>query len=159
MDHHYKLIVWDTPGKTGYRNYPRKYYKNVDGILILFDINDEYSLKDVSDWIKEIKENTVEDKLIYIIGNKIDKNEEKISKVEIQNYAKKFRCKYYEISCEWNLNVEEVIARMILECYQRQFNIHDIKIESILDEDFLEYAKCMSKKYPNFKNLEKYIDF
>jgi len=156
MDHYCKLTIWDTAGQARFRALPRKYYNNVDGILILFNINDNYSLEDVSDWMKEIKENTVKDNLIYIIGNKIDKNEENISKSEIQKYAKKFRCKYYEISCKWNLNIEEVIARMILECYQRQLNTHDIKIEKILDEDFLEYAKYKNTIFPK---LEKYIDF
>ena len=106
--------------------------------------------------MKEIKENSIEDNIIYIIGNKIDKNEEKISKKEIKKLAKKFRCKYYEISCKWNLNIEEIIARITLECYQKRLKTHDIQIEKILNEDFLEYA---NNKNEIFSKLEKYIDF
>ena len=156
MEHHHKLTIWDTAGQARFRSLYRKYYKNADGILIFFDINDKYSFEDISDWMKEIKENSIEDNIIYIIGNKIDKNEEKISKKEIKKLAKKFRCKYYEISCKWNLNIEEIIARITLECYQKRLKTHDIQIEKILNEDFLEYA---NNKNEIFSKLEKYIDF
>ena len=156
MEHHHKLTIWDTAGQARFRSLYRKYYKNADGILIFFDINDKYSFEDISDWMKEIKENSIEDNIIYIIGNKIDKNEEKISKKEIKKLAKKFRCKYYEISCKWNLNIEEIIARITLACYQKRLKTHDIQIEKILNEDFLEYA---NNKNEIFSKLEKYIDF
>jgi len=156
MEHHHKLTIWDTAGQERFRSLPRKFYQNADGILIFFDINDKYSFEDISDWMKEIKENSIEDNIIYIIGNKIDKNEEKISKKEIKKLAKKFRCKYYEISCKWNLNIEEIIARITLECYQKRLKTHDIQIEKILNEDFLEYA---NNKNEIFSKLEKYIDF
>ena len=157
MKHYYKFIIWDTPGQKSVRSLQKKYIQNADGILIFFDINDNYSFEDISDWMKQIKENSIEDNIIYIIGNKIDKNEEKISKEEIKKLAKKFRCKYYEISCRWDLNIEEIIARITLECYQKQLKTHDVQIEKILDEDFLEYAKYKKKKL--FSKLEKYIDF
>ena len=156
MEHYYKFIIWDTPGQKRMVNLPKKYFQNADGILIFFDINDKYSFEDISDWMKQIKENSIEDNIIYILGNKIDKNEEKISKEEIKKLAKKFRCKYYEISCRWDLNIEEIIARITLECYQKQLKTHDVQIEKILDEDFLEYAKYKNKIFPK---LEKYIDF
>lgn len=156
MEHHHKLTIWDTAGQQRFRILPRKFYQNANGILIFFDINDKYSFEDISDWMKEIKEKSIEDNIIYIIGNKIDKNEEKISKEEIKNLAKKFRCKYYEISCRWDLNIEEIIARITLECYQKKLKTHDVQIEKILDEDFLEYAKYKNKIFPK---LEKYIDF
>ena len=48
-----KLTLWDPSGAERFRALPNKYYQNVDGVLILFDFNEEHSLNDVYDWIKQ----------------------------------------------------------------------------------------------------------
>ena len=129
-NNYYKLILWDTAGQERYGRLPRKYYRNADGVLLFFDINDKKSFEEVSDWIKEINEycikieegEEIEKKvIIYLIGNKIDlfdEKKEKIIKEEIEEFVNQTKIKYYEISCKWNLNIEEVMARIILDCYK-----------------------------------------
>ena len=61
------------------------------------------------------------DLVIYLIGNKIDKNieddeEREVSKEEGEELAKKLGVKYYEVSCKWGLNIEEVMARIVFDC-------------------------------------------
>jgi Ras-related protein Rab-1A len=36
---------------------PKTYYRNVDGILLLFDINDKSTFEDVNDWMDDVNEN------------------------------------------------------------------------------------------------------
>ena len=125
----YKITLWDTAGQERYRSLPRKYYKNVDGILIFFDINSKKSFEGIYNWMKEIKEfcdkydendenNMVN---IYLIGNKIDLYEKEYKKGFVENEDKEeltnnLHVKYFEISCKWNLNVDEIMAHMIIEC-------------------------------------------
>ena len=83
------------------------------------------------------------DIVIYLIGNKVDfaQNDEKeiekvkedniddnkedniddkkrgmVTKKEKEELTEKLGVKYYEISCKWNLNIEEVMARIVLDC-------------------------------------------
>ena len=130
----YKLTLWDTAGQERFRSIPRKYYRNINGVLLLYDINEKNSFNNVLKWIDEIKENNQiesSDKeengkkekkvIIYIIGNKIDlleKEEEIITRDDKEELAEKLGVKYYDISCKWNLNIEEVMARMVLECIE-----------------------------------------
>ena len=72
--------------------------------------------------IKEGEEKKQNDLIIYLLGNKIDlisnddKDKEKVTKEEVEKLANKLKVKYYDISCKWNLNLEEVMARIILDC-------------------------------------------
>ena len=129
---YYQLTLWDTAGQERFRSMPKKYYRNANGILLIFDINDKESFDDVSKWMSDIEENCGESKegqkskrnfIIYLIGNKADlinfeENEkQKVKEEEIEELALKLGAKYFEISCKWNLNIAEVMARIILDCY------------------------------------------
>ena len=122
----YQLRLVDTAGQERYMSMPRNYYKNSDGILLLYDVESKESFKNIEIWMNDIKEYT--DKkddniVIYLIGNKIDliyndnnNDEEKVTKEEIEELANSLKVKYYDISCKWNLNIEEVMTRIILDC-------------------------------------------
>ena len=123
------LAFWDTPGQERYRSIPQRYYQNADGILLLFDITDKKSFENIPTWISDINTHTGRkteakegnDITLYLVGTKIDlleKEEEIITKEEKENLAKQFGVKYYEVSCKWNLNIEEVMARIILDSYR-----------------------------------------
>ena len=59
-----------------------------------------------------------------MIANKVDlinfeeSGKQKVTEKEIRDLVKKLGFKYFEISCKWNLNIEEVMARIILDCYK-----------------------------------------
>ena len=123
----YTIILYDTPGSESYRYSLKPYFKNVDGILLLFDLSNKSSFDGVNNWMDTIKELSKEnnrkedDIIIYLIGNKLDlveKDNEVIDEMAIKDLAEKLGIKYYEISCKWNLNIEEVMARIILECFK-----------------------------------------
>ena len=54
----YELTIWDTAGQERFRSLPKTYYRNVDGILLLFDINDKSTFEDVNNWMNDVNENT-----------------------------------------------------------------------------------------------------
>ena len=126
----YQLRLVDTAGQERYMSMPRNYYKNSDGILLLYDVESKESFKNIEIWMNDIKEYT--DKkddniVIYLIGNKIDliyndnnNDEEKVTKEEIEELANSLKVKYYDISCKWNLNVDEVMARIVLDCIKKE---------------------------------------
>lgn len=130
----YKLDFWDTAGQERYRSLPKKYYQNADGIFILFDVTNEESFKNVQYWLGNIKEclGDNNEKLIslFLIGNKIDLDNRVISREDAENFSNNLGLKYYETSAKINLNVNEVISRMILECHMTLNNINDVFTKS-----------------------------
>jgi small GTP-binding protein len=66
-------IVWDTAGTERFRTITPTYYKNCDGVLLVYDITDEKSFETIKFWISELNENTDISKVnLLLVGNKSD---------------------------------------------------------------------------------------
>ena len=156
---YYRLTIWDTAGAERFRSLSKKYYKNVDGALIFFDVSDENSFNNVVNVMRDIKENSNRIIPIYMIGNKIDEDKEIITKEEKKRLAQKLKVRYFEISNELNLNVNEVMSRIIFEIYYRQSHIEDSRYEKILGWDIFEDEYIFQDKSKAFEKLDKYIFF
>ena len=129
----YKMTLWDTAGQDRFRCLPKKYYQNADGVLLLFDVTNEETFKNVSIWMKDVKDNSSKnisnengkesEIALYLIGNKIDLPNRVISKEQAQTEANSLGMKYFEISCKINMNIVEVMNRMIMDCYMKANHI------------------------------------
>ena len=131
----YKLTVWDTAGQERFRCLPKKYYQNADGVLLLFDVTNEETFTSVSNWMKDVKDNSgknisndanKESEIsLYLRGNKIDKADRVITREKAEEMAKSLGMKYFEVSCKINMNIPEVMARMIMECHMKANHIEN----------------------------------
>ena len=122
-----KIELWDTAGQERLKSIPKKFYAKSDGVLLLFDVCDKKSFQDIIEWIKDIREargNSKEegyekksiDEVLILIGNKIDKIEERVvSREEALNFAEKYDVKYCEISCKKGLNTYEIFSDAIFD--------------------------------------------
>ena len=129
----YKLTLWDTAGQERFRSLPKKYYQNADGVLLLFDVTNKDSFNNVEGWIKDVKnnsnknfggENGTESEIsLYLIGNKIDLPNREVTKEEAQTQAKSLGMKYFEVSCKYNMNIPEVMNKMIMDCHMKANHI------------------------------------
>ena len=122
----YKLTIWDTAGQERFRSLPINYYKNVDGFLLLYDVCDESSFNSVQNWIKIVNQNsnrTTENGQpnisLFLIGNKIEKEDRVVTREMAEELAKSLGMKHFEISCKINMNLHEIMASMLMDCYQR----------------------------------------
>ena len=99
-----KLI--DTAGQEKYNSLSKSYYKNSDGVLFVFDFNDEESFENIRNWISLFNENHNGKKgiPIYLIGNKSDL-EKKVSKESIDELIQETGYEFKELSA---LNDDEI---------------------------------------------------
>ena len=135
-----KLTIFDTAGQEKFRAVPRNYYKNADGILLLFDVCNRDTFDKIKDWINEIKIhsnksiNNDDDKnklIVYLLGNKIDM-ERDVNKKEGEKKT--------------SINVNEVINRLIIECYNSSSNeSNSIKIGSKKESKNKHVGCCLKK--------------
>jgi small GTP-binding protein len=49
-----RVQIWDTAGTARYNTITPNYYRNIDGILLVFDISNQKSFEMVNFWIKEV---------------------------------------------------------------------------------------------------------
>lgn len=51
-----KIQLWDTAGTERYRTISPIYYRNLDGVLLIFDITDAGSFRSLQYWVDELRE-------------------------------------------------------------------------------------------------------
>lgn len=68
----YLIRLLDTVGQEKYRSMVSSFFKNADGMFIVYDVTSQSSFDNVSYWLDQIKENNSNDIPIMLVGNKTD---------------------------------------------------------------------------------------
>lgn len=98
-----KLQIWDTAGQETYRAITRTYYKKAFGALVVFNLTNYSSFKNIDMWLQELKDSCDNENLqCILIGNKKDLKNRVVSFDEATKLAKKHGLDYYEISSKNN---------------------------------------------------------
>ena len=109
-----EIILYDTNGQERFKSMSFNMLKNADGALLFYDITDKGSFDSIKDWIKSIYEIKTKDFPIVLVGNKIDKEEDRvITKNEGESEALKYNIKHFEISCKDSINIKDPILHLI----------------------------------------------
>jgi len=64
--------LWDTAGQERFSGITRAYYRDADGILIVYDVTDNSSLLSLDRWIEDLNTNASESCRKILLCNKID---------------------------------------------------------------------------------------
>ena len=65
-------MFWDTAGQEKYQSLISSYVRDVNCVILVYDVGNEISFKNVERWMKIFKENQTQDTSIILVGNKID---------------------------------------------------------------------------------------
>lgn len=83
-----KVQLWDTAGTERYRTMTPIFYRNVDGVLLIFDITDRASFRSIQYWVDELSEKGEDSAELILVGNKNDRNgEREVSEEEAHTRA------------------------------------------------------------------------
>ena len=106
-----KLQIWDTSGEERYRSMAPLYYRGASVVLLVFDISQESSFKDIGSWLDQLKGHVnLNQTLLVLIGNKVDldPNLRQVSKEDAMAYAESIKAKYFDSSAVTGVNVEDI---------------------------------------------------
>jgi Ras-related protein Rab-1A len=111
-----KMQIWDTAGQERFKNIISSYYRGANGILLLYDVTEKDSFKNLSNWLIEIEKNASKNVLKILIGNKVDLEDKRvISFNQGKEFADTYGLKYIETSAKKNLNVTEAFETLARE--------------------------------------------
>ena len=109
-----KIQIWDTAGQDRFRSITKNYYKGSHGIILIYDITNRRTFENVQQWISQIREETSQNVVIYLIGNKIDmKEERKVSTEEGKKLADELGLPFMETSAKEGININEVFDDIV----------------------------------------------
>jgi Ras-related protein Rab-1A len=104
-----KLQIWDTAGLERFRTITNAYYRNVDIIMIVYDITNRNSFINVDNWVRESNIYGSMAKYKLLIGNKCDIiNGRQVSYAEGSQLSDNINIPFFEVSARSGRNVHEI---------------------------------------------------
>jgi len=136
----FKIVLFDTSGQERYRAITKSYFRDSQGIILIYSIVDETSFQHIQVWLDSIKDSLSDWKksgyMVMLLGNKLDiaednKEERKIRKEEAEKICN-------EQKIYWGG-----------ECSAKTFD------ENQLNEIFIKFMKQIYLKLGNDDNKNK----
>ena len=114
------VTLIDTAGQEKFRALNNQYYRNADGCLLVYDITNMDSFKEIKDYyLRQIKDQCKKNIKIVLLGNKTDlENERKVSSEEGINLAVENGYIFMESSCLNNRTVADSFETLIELTYR-----------------------------------------
>lgn len=67
-----KLQIWDTAGQERFKTLTTNVYRGVQGLMLVYDISDEFSFANVRNWMMHLDQHTDANTVRVLVGNKVD---------------------------------------------------------------------------------------
>ena len=101
-----KLQMWDTAGQEKFKTIVGAYYKGAHGIILVYDITDRQSFKEIQNWIDEADKYSRENVVKILVGNKKDlERDRQVTYLEGKSFADSLGMEFIETSAKDKVNI------------------------------------------------------
>ncbi len=144
-----KLQIWDTCGQELYRSLITNFYRNSSLAIIVYAINSKDSFEDIEMWLRELRTHSNPDAKVFLIGNKLDlENERKITKEQGETFAKNNKLNLFiEASAKTGFNSKKIFIKAAKMLYDEHLKYKDVENKVEIDGD----SDIIVKKKDNMK--------
>jgi len=109
-----RVKIWDTAGQEQYKSLTKNFYRNSNGVLIVYDTTNKSSFEKIQEWIQSVIDNGDENIKMILIGNKVDlRNSREVKTEEGQAIANKYKMPFFETSAKENTNIRESVMALV----------------------------------------------
>ena len=115
-----KLQIWDTCGQELYRSLITNFYRNSSLAVMVYAINSKESFENIEMWLRELRTHSNPDAKVFLIGNKIDlENERQITKEQGEQFAKDNKINgFMEASAKTGVNAQKIFIQAATTLYE-----------------------------------------
>ena len=96
----YQIKILDTCGQERLRALTANYYRNADGLMLLFDLTQISTFNNLQNWIESVQEKVQDQLPLVIVGNKTDLIEHQVTTDMIKNLSKKYEVEIFKTSAK-----------------------------------------------------------
>jgi acyl-coenzyme A synthetase/AMP-(fatty) acid ligase len=133
-------------GQERFKNIIASYYRGAHGILLIYDVTDKDSFKNLSNWLIEIEKNASKNVLKVLIGNKADLEDKRvITYNQGKDFADAYGLKFIETSAKKNMNVNEAFETLGRELMKAS---SDKKINNQKENKTISVSKAQDLNTP-----------
>ncbi len=115
-----KLQIWDTAGQERFKTITSSYYKGAHGIIVVYDVTDKESYKNIDTWMNEVEKHASDNVSRILVGNKNDLTDARqVTTDEGKELSDNYNIRFMETSAKESANVEEAFTLMTKEIKSR----------------------------------------
>ena len=137
-----RVKIWDTAGQEQYKALTKNFYRNSDGVIIVYDVTNKSTFEKVQEWVQSISENTDTEKNIQkvLVANKVDLTR-KVTKEEGMKLAEKYNIPFFEASAKLDIGIKDFMTKILTD---------------VLDNVSVDMSRVtLDQKLDNRKNKKK----
>ena len=116
-DKNVNIKIWDTAGQERFKALTKGFFRQAQGVIVVYDVTNSESFDNLRVWIQSIKDHIGNDFLeripIVIIGNKIDSDEREIKTEDAESFCKQQNFPYFETSAKTGENIDSTIRFVV----------------------------------------------
>ena len=158
-----KIDIFDTSGDPRSKKIVKYLYKDARSIILMFNLKDKSTFDNLPNYLEEIRNNSVEDPIIYLVGNfskEAGINGVQVLEKDIKKFILENNIKYFEISCKLGEGINEVMKELTKEILddEKYFNstidrdISDTSIRDNSEKDIEKLGKALKSFYKETKD-------
>jgi small GTP-binding protein len=137
----YLVKIWDTCGQESFKSLTKNYYRNAEGIILVFDLNVEETFSGLQNWLGCIKENADNDIPKVVIANKLDLDR-RINPNHVTKFSKDTQTTIFEASAKTDINTIQPFEYLINEVLKKKKK-KDKEKQIELEPDVIPDNKCV----------------
>jgi len=108
-----RLQLWDTAGQERFRSLIPSYIRDSSVAIVVYDITNDASFKQVPKWIEDVRAERGSDVIIMLVGNKTDlADKREVSTEEGEKKANEMGVMFIETSAKAGYNVKQLFRRV-----------------------------------------------
>ena len=125
-----KVKIWDSPGNDRFYNITISAIKNIQGIILTYDITSWIGFTELKNWINKIQSyQDISEFPIIIVGCKVDlEDKREVSTEEGKEFAEEYKFPFFETSALTGKGVKEAFYTLIQTVYENNKNKKEISI-------------------------------
>lgn len=139
----YTVQAWDTAGQEAYHSITAPYFRNANGVILVFDLTNQQSFMSLSYWIELVQEHAQNDPVIVVVGNKCDLPRE-VPDGAVEQWCGDHDVAFFITSALTGENVQEAVQHVITHVVERQEQAPVLR-KSDGDVDITEQTKKESQ--------------
>ena len=112
-DEKINLIIWDSAGQERFGIITKNYIRNINGIILMFDLSDIKSFERLNYWLGSLEDiMDLDDIPIILVGNKCDM-EIKLHDKDLQAFLDIYKFKFMKCSAKNGYNINNIFYEIV----------------------------------------------
>ncbi|CAF0820430.1 unnamed protein product [Brachionus calyciflorus] len=156
-----KVNIFDMSGHVFFHEVRNEFYKDTQGVILVFDVTDRSSFESLDDWINEIKQDleankhgSIDNIVFVLCANKIDKGKRVVDEGDARIWALTKGFHYFETSASSAAGVNEMFETLLNEIINAFENGgKPIQTQTSLSKDQIDAIQRLKNSKDNYERL------